>query len=171
MLCSRRLYDGVGAPQLLYAAAECELGTRRLYDGFMDTQLLHAAARAHLGSVGRADCGRGSGEGHFKAPSGLCVVEDTLYVCDKFNDRIVVLGTDLSWRYTFGSYGSTDLSWRYTFGREGSDGEFDWPMAVAAHGIRKVLERIVREDAMWLRLTAIGVGVRRHQQRLQAASL
>ena len=38
-----------------------------------------------------------------------------------WNDRIVVLGTDLSWRYTFGRRGR-------------GDGEFSHPSPIAAHG-------------------------------------
>ena len=84
-------------------------------------QKLRLADGAHLGTVGKADCTRGDGEGQFNWPTGLCVAAGALYVCDHFNHRIVVLGTD--------------LAWRYTIGREGSgDGEFRFPSAVAAHG-------------------------------------
>ena len=47
---------------------------------------------------------RGSSTGR-----GPCALQrDALYVCDQDNHRIVVLGTDLSWRYTFGRKGSGD---------------------------------------------------------------
>ena len=57
-----------------------------------------------------------------RPPPGLCLLPpDTLLVCDQNNHRIVALGTDLSWRYTFGCQGS-------------GDGEFRQPSAIAAHG-------------------------------------
>ena len=85
-------------------------------------QKLRLADGAHLGTVGNADCTGGRGEGQLHFPYGLCVAAGALYVCDCRNNRIVVLGTDLAWRYTIGRYGS-------------GDGEFfDLPSAVAAHG-------------------------------------
>jgi hypothetical protein len=64
---------------------------------------------------------QGSSDLRFDYPSDLCVAGDTLFVCDLRNSRIVVLGTDLSWRYTIGCEGT-------------GDGEFGKPTAVAAHG-------------------------------------
>ena len=84
-------------------------------------QKLRLADGAHLGTVGKADRTRGDGEGQFSYPMGLCVAADVLYVCDERNHRIVCLGTDLTWHYTFGRRGS-------------GDGEFRYPQAVAAHG-------------------------------------
>ena len=84
-------------------------------------QKLRLADGAHLGTVGKADCSCGDGERQFSWPSGLCVVGGALYVCDQRNHRIVVL--------------DTDLNWRYTIGREGSgDGDFLRPTFVTAHG-------------------------------------
>jgi DNA-binding beta-propeller fold protein YncE len=74
-----------------------------------------------IGTVGKAGCSEGDGEGQFYMPARLCVAGGALYTCDYLNHRIVVLGTDLSWRYTFGRQGS-------------GDGEFDRPAAIAAHG-------------------------------------
>ena len=84
-------------------------------------QKLRLADGAHLGTVGKAGCLKGDGQGQFNWPTSLCVAAGQLYVCDSYNGRIVVLGTDLSWRYTFGRRGS-------------GDGEFSVPTAVAAHG-------------------------------------
>ena len=84
-------------------------------------QKLRLADGMHLGTVGKADCSDGDGEGQFYWPTGLCVAAGALYVCDTGSHRIVVL--------------STDLTWRYTIGRRGSgDGEFDCPQGVVAHG-------------------------------------
>ena len=83
-------------------------------------QKLRLADGAVLGTVGKADCSRGDGDGHFHYPLGMCAAVDALYVCDGWNNRIVVLGTDLSWRYTFGRKGS-------------GDGEFRGPSAAVMH--------------------------------------
>ena len=57
----------------------------------------------------------------FNTPAGLCVVANTLYVCDKYNHRIVALD-------------STDLAWRYSFGQRGvGPGEFSYPQGIVAH--------------------------------------
>ena len=71
--------------------------------------------------MGRADCTKGGGEGQFNSPTGLCVAADALYVCDSFNHRIIVLGTDLSWRGTIGRKGI-------------GVGVFDDPTGVVVHG-------------------------------------
>jgi hypothetical protein len=84
-------------------------------------QKLRLVDGAHLGSVGKADCTYGDGEGQFNYPVGMCVAAGALYVCDTLNSRVVVLGTDLSWRYTIGRRG-------------GGDGEFDGPVGIVAHG-------------------------------------
>jgi hypothetical protein len=84
-------------------------------------QKLRLADGAHLGTVGKADCTDGCGEGQFFYPASLCVAAGALYVCDRGNNRVVVLGTDLTWRGTIGRKGS-------------GDGEFDQPTGVAAHG-------------------------------------
>ena len=84
-------------------------------------QKLRLADGMHLGTVGKADCSDGDGEGQLYYPQGLCLAAGALYVCDGHNNRIVVL--------------STDLTWRYTIGRRGSgDGEFDCAQGVVAHG-------------------------------------
>ena len=85
------------------------------------TGVWRLADGAHLGTVGKLDCSAGDGEGQLSQPAGLCVAAGALYVCDSQNHRIVVLGTDLSWRYTFGRKGR-------------GGGEFANPTAVAAHG-------------------------------------
>ena len=83
-------------------------------------QKLRLSDGEHLGTVGNADCSSGRGDRQFNFPCGLCVASGAVYVCDTLNHRIVVLGTD--------------LSWRYTIGREGrAVGEFYGPTAVAAH--------------------------------------
>ena len=50
---------------------------------------------------------------------------DALYVCDRFNCRVVVLGVDLTWRYSFGREGSGD-------GEFGHAGCGEGPTSVAA---------------------------------------
>ena len=80
-------------------------------------QKLRLADGAPLGSVGT----EGRGDGQFCSPRAVCVAAGLVYVCDCKNHRIVVL--------------STDLVWRYTFGRQGSDGgEFATPAGVVGHG-------------------------------------
>jgi DNA-binding beta-propeller fold protein YncE len=80
-------------------------------------QKLRLADGAYLGSVGRW----GDGDGQFSFAKHLCVAAGAVYVCDSMNNRVVVLGTD--------------LSWRHTIGREGSgDGELRDPISVAVHG-------------------------------------
>jgi len=70
-------------------------------------------------SIGAHSAGRKDSQ--FNFPTGLCVCGDTLYVCDYFNHRVAVLGTD--------------LVWRYSFGREGwLEGQFRYPVGIAAHG-------------------------------------
>jgi len=134
---------GKGAGQFNYPSGVACDGTA-LYVGDTNNhrvQKLRLADGAHLGTVGltvtggcatwlastggtaplNADCMFGRGDGQFNWPTGLCVAADALYVCDENNHRIVVLGTDLAWRYTIGRVGS-------------GDGEFRYPSAVAAHG-------------------------------------
>jgi hypothetical protein len=69
-----------------------------------------------LASVGGA---QGDGAGKFDVPMGLCLTGDALYCCDSGNHRVVALGTDLTWKYTFGKAGP-DL------------GEFHYPMGIAS---------------------------------------
>jgi DNA-binding beta-propeller fold protein YncE len=85
-------------------------------------QKLRLADGEHLRTVGKKNCSEGDSEGQFYFPGGLCVAESAqsrpdLFVCDRANHRIVVLGTDLSWRYTIGHEGR-------------GDGEFDGPTGV-----------------------------------------
>lgn len=105
-------------------------------------QMLRLADGGHLGSVGLPDtsaaplggwlereaflyntpaCVPGAGVGQFNYPTSICVAGVEVYVVDERNVRIVVLGTDLTWRYAFGHEG-------------GGNGEFRDPAAVAAHG-------------------------------------
>lgn len=71
---------------------------------------------------------RGSGDGQFDLPSGLCTdQEGAIFVADTDNNRIVKLAPDGRHLATWGTFGE-------------ADGEFNWPaaVAVARDGSRKL---------------------------------
>lgn len=87
---------GTGLGQFEYVSSVVCDGTA-LYatDANHRVQKFRLADGAPLGTVGT----KGDGERQFCRPiSLLFVATDVLYVCDGENGRIVVLGTDLSWR-------------------------------------------------------------------------
>ena len=94
--CSNMVCDG----EVLYITTSSSVEKRRL----ADETLLHRTASG------------------FCNPRGLCVMDDTVYVCESGRHRIVALGLDLTWRYSFGS----ELG--------NVDGGLGRPMSVATHG-------------------------------------
>ena len=62
----------------------------------------------------------------FRGPTDICVIGDSVYVADSGNSRVVVLSTDLTWRYSFGHRG------RHTSGHHGRDGEMYAPWGLAS---------------------------------------
>ena len=57
----------------------------------------------------------GSRSGEFSHPSGLAVIDQKLYICDRNNSRIQVFSCDLEFLQSFGSHGTQngELHWPY----------------------------------------------------------
>jgi tripartite motif-containing protein 2/3/tripartite motif-containing protein 71 len=83
-------------------------------------QKLRLSDGAPLASIGKGAAGDAHAACHWEL-AGLCVADGLVFVTDRSNQRVVVLGDDLTWRYAFGRKGS-------------GDGEFNHPTTVAAHG-------------------------------------
>ena len=61
---------------------------------------------------------KGTQPGEFKDLSMIKIINDKLYVCDRGNDRVQILNTELEYVNSFGCYG-------------GGDGQFDYPNDIA----------------------------------------
>lgn len=66
---------------------------------------------------------QGSDGEEFNHPSGIAVIGDKVYVCDRNNGRIQVYSKDLELVSTFGSHGSEEgqMNWPYDLTEDGSE--------------------------------------------------
>ena len=109
------LHDGWHYPTGL---VEAEPGTVWSASGERcEIRKLRVGSSSTLCSLG---AGQGDGDGQMRGPEGLALADDTLFVCDQTNHRVVAFDT-------------TELTFAFSFGRHGScDGELCFPRGLAA---------------------------------------
>jgi len=82
-----------------------------------EVRKLRVDSGSTLCSVG---AGQGDGDGQLRGPEGLTLAENTLFVCDQHNHRVV-------------AFDATELTFAFSFGRHGSgDGELCFPRGLSA---------------------------------------